>query len=301
MLGIIGGSGFEKFDEFETVELLNRETPFGLAASGFKKVKVDGAEFLFISRHGEHHEHIPSEINYRANIFALKKMGVKAVVSFSAVGSLRKEFAPGDLVIPYQYIDRTKSLRQHTFLGEGLVGHISLAKPICEKMAERALELLQCNKLTDHVSNQASDQISSQAHEKFKTHFGQTYVCIEGPYFSTKAESNTYRQMSADIIGMSNFPEYALAREAGLPYLPCCFVTDYDCWDDSIPHVTVEDVIKVMRHNNAKAFSVLKTLLKSKNIHEGSLAFEGGLRTGLFMPKEAIPVDKRQWVDILMK
>lgn len=284
MLGIIGGSGFEKFDEFETIELLNRETPFGLAASGFKKVKVDGAEFLFISRHGEHHEHLPSEINYRANIFAFKKMGVKAVVSFSAVGSLRKEYAPGDLVIPYQYIDRTKSLRQHTFLGEGLVGHISLAKPICEKMAGRALELFQANKLN----------------ENFKTHFGQTYVCIEGPYFSTKAESNAYRQMSADIIGMSNFPEYALAREAGLPYLPCCFVTDYDCWDDSIPHVTVDEVIKVMRHNNAKAFSVLKVLLKSKNLHEGSLAIDGGLRTGLFMPKEAIPSNKREWVEVLM-
>ena len=142
MLGIIGGSGFEKFEAFETIELLNRETPFGLASSGFKKVKVEGREFLFISRHGDHHEHLPSEINYRANIYAMKKMGVKAIVSFSAVGSLQKEFAPGDLVIPYQYIDRTKSLRQHTFLGDGLIGHVSLAKPICEKMAERTQELV---------------------------------------------------------------------------------------------------------------------------------------------------------------
>ncbi|MEQ1723364.1 MAG: MTAP family purine nucleoside phosphorylase, partial [Pseudobdellovibrio sp.] len=235
MLGVIGGSGFEKFDEFETIELLDRETPFGQAASGFKKVKVDGTEFLFISRHGEHHEHLPSEINYRANIFAFKKLGAKAIVSFSAVGSLQKEFAPGDLVIPYQYIDRTKSLRQHTFLGGGLIGHVSLAKPICEVMAKRAQELIVGNKINSN----------------FKTHFGQTYVCIEGPYFSTKAESNTYRQMEAQIIGMSNFPEYALAREAGLPYLPCCFVTDYDCWDDSIPHVTVEEVIKVMKGNNS--------------------------------------------------
>lgn len=284
MLGVIGGSGFEKFEEFETVELLNRETPFGLAASGFKKVKVEGTEFLFISRHGEHHEHLPSEINYRANIYAFKKMGVKGIVSFSAVGSLQKEYAPGDLVIPYQYIDRTKSIRQHTFLGEGLIGHVSIAKPICEKMAERTKELIQMNKLN----------------EKFKTHFGQTYVCIEGPYFSTKAESNAYRQMGAQIIGMSNFPEYGLAREAGLPYLPCCFVTDYDCWDDSIPHVTVDEVIRVMKHNNAKAFSLLKVLLKEKNIHEGSFACDGGLRTGLFMPKDAIPAGKRAWVDVLM-
>lgn len=280
MLGVIGGSGFEKFEDFETVELLNRETPFGLAASGFKKVRVEGKEFLFISRHGEHHEHLPSEINYRANIFAFKKLGVKAIVSFSAVGSLQKEFVPGDCVVPYQYIDRTKSLRAHTFLGEGLIGHVSLAKPICEIMAERTKELVKSN--------------------SFKTHFGQTYICIEGPYFSTKAESNTYRQMGAQIIGMSNFPEYALAREAGLPYLPCCFVTDYDCWDDAIPHVTVEEVIKVMRGNNAKAFAILKSILKSSEIYQGSLAYDGGLKTGLFMPKEAIPTGKRSWVETLM-
>ncbi len=284
MLGIIGGSGFEKFDEFETVEILNRETPFGEASSGFKKARVAGVEFLFISRHGDHHEHLPSEINYRANIYALKKMGVKALVSFSAVGSLQKEFAPGDLVIPYQYIDRTKSLREHTFLGKGLIGHVSLAKPICETMASRAYELAQA------ISTKMA----------FKTHFGQTYVCIEGPYFSTKAESNTYREMHAQIIGMSNFPEYALAREAGLPYLPCCFVTDYDCWDDNIPHVTVEEVIKVMKHNNAKAFAILQSLLKTKDIYKGSLAYEGGLKTGLFMPKDAIPSEKRAWVNVLM-
>lgn len=288
MLGIIGGSGFEKFEEFETIASLDRETPFGLAASGFKKVRVEGTEFLFISRHGDHHEHLPSEINYRANIFALKKHGATAIISFSAVGSLQKEFAPGDLVIPYQYIDRTKSLREHTFLGKGLIGHVSLAKPICEVMAGRMRELITAR------GNQTASS------PEFKTHFGQTYVCIEGPYFSTKAESNTYRQMGADIIGMSNFPEYALAREAGLPYLPCCFVTDYDCWDDSIPHVTVEEVIKVMRQNNAKAFSILKIALKTKDLEKGSLAFEGGLKTGLFMPIEAIPADKKAWVQFLM-
>lgn len=284
MLGIIGGSGFEKFEEFETISLLDRETPFGLAASGFKKVKVEGIEFLFISRHGEHHEHLPSEINYRANIYAMKKHGAKAIVSFSAVGSLQKEFAPGDLVVPYQYIDRTKSLRQHTFLGGGLIGHVSLARPVCEVMCEKAIEIVMQNSLN----------------AEFKTHFGQTYVCIEGPYFSTKAESNTYRQMGADIIGMSNFPEYALAREAGLPYLPCCFVTDYDCWDDSIPHVTVDEVIRVMKGNNGKAFKMLKHLLRSGVFYLGSAAYDGGLRSGLFMPKEAIPNDKKAWVELLM-
>jgi 5'-methylthioadenosine phosphorylase len=280
MIGIIGGSGFEKFEDFKTVELLPRETPFGLTSSGFKKAKFENKEFLFISRHGDHHELLPSEINYRANIFAIKKMGATAIISFSAVGSLAKEFAPGDLVVPYQYIDRTKALRKSTFLGEGLIGHVSLAQPICKVMAKN---------LEDQKSN-----------FDFKIHFGQTYVCIEGPYFSTKAESLSYRQMGAQIIGMSNFPEYALAREAGLPYLPCCFVTDYDCWDDAIPHVTVEEVIKVMKGNNSKGFKILKTLLGTPDLTKSSSAFDGGLRTGLFMAKEDIPADKKQWVETLM-
>lgn len=279
MLAVIGGSGFEKFEDFETVEILPSETPFGSTSTGFKKVRVGDQTFLFISRHGEHHELLPSEINYRANIYAFKKMGAKAIVSFSAVGSLQKEYAPGDLVIPYQYIDRTKSLRQSTFLGEGLIGHVSLAKPICEVMAEKI-----------RTSVQSLD---------FKSHFKQTYICIEGPYFSTQAESKSYRQMGAQIIGMSNFPEYALAREAGLPYLPCCFVTDYDCWDDAIPHVTVEEVIKVMKHNNSKAFAVLKEILKQKEIWKDSLAFTGGLKTGLFMAEESIPPNKLNWLNVL--
>lgn len=194
MIGIIGGSGFEKFEEFKTVELLSTDTPFGKTSTGFKKAKLDETEFLFISRHGDHHELLPSEINYRANIYAMKKMGVTSIVSFSAVGSLAKEYAPGDLVVPHQYIDRTKSLRKSTFLGEGLIGHVSLAQPICKVMAQN-LE-------------------TQKSKFDFKIHFGQTYVCIEGPYFSTKAESLAYRQMGAQIIGMSNFPEYALAREA---------------------------------------------------------------------------------------
>lgn len=279
MLAVIGGSGFEKFEAFETVELLPRETPFGLASSGFKKVRVDGQEFLFISRHGDHHEFLPSEINYRANVFAFKKMGAKAIISFSAIGSLKKELAPGDMVVPFQYIDRTKSIRQHSFFGEGVIGHVSLAKPMCQVMAEN---------LRKNVGK-----------VDFKTHFGQTYVCIEGPYFSTQAESNVYRQMGADIIGMSNFPEYALAREAGLPYLPCCFVTDYDCWDDSIPHVTIDEVIRVMKGNNAKAFTILKQALKIPNMAEGSYAYDGGFRSGLFMAFEDIPADKKPWVETL--
>lgn len=280
MLAIIGGSGFENFEEFVTIEKLDRETPFGLASSGLKKVRINNQECLFVSRHGEHHEHLPSEVNYAANIYALKKHGAKAIVSFSAVGSLKKEYKPGDLVVPFQYIDRTKSLRRVTFLGEGLVGHVSLAKPVCDQMVKNLKEELQGL--------------------KFDYHFGGTYVCIEGPYFSTQAESKSYQLMGANIIGMSNFPEYALAREAGLPYLPCCWITDYDCWDDSIPHVTVQEVIKVMKNNNLKAFEILKKLVMlNHNLWHGSLAPDSGLRTGLFMPEESIPQEKRSWLSLL--
>lgn len=290
MIGVIGGSGFEKFEDFEFVSEAPRETPFGPAASGFKKVKVHGVEFLFMSRHGEHHEHLPTEVNYRANIFAMKAQGVQAIVSFSAVGSLAQALKPGDLVVPSQYIDRTKSLRHHTFLGQGLIGHASLAKPTCEVMAERIRPMAQ---------NLATLSRSTQA---FDVHFSKTYICIEGPNFSTKAESLTYRQMGADIVGMTNFPEYSLAREAGLPYLPCCWVTDYDCWDDNIPHVTVQEVIRVMRLNNNKAFNLLKEILRAgPALWNGSQAPESGLRTSLFMPLEAVPVDKRKWLEVLMR
>lgn len=280
MIGVIGGSGFEKFSEFKTIKTLNRETPFGETSSGFKKAGVGDHEFLFISRHGDHHELLPSEINYRANVYAMKREGAKAVVSFSAVGSLAKELKPGDLSVPYQYIDRTKGIRKHSYLGEGVIGHVSLAKPICEVMAGRLQTLL---KGVD-----------------FNCHYGQTYVCIEGPSFSTKAESLSYRQMGAQIIGMTNFPEYALAREAGLPYLPCCFITDYDCWDDLIPHVTIDEVIKVMKLNNEKAFHILRSLLDAGTIWDKSLAPQGGLVSGLFMPRDAIPAIKREAFDLLL-
>jgi len=282
MYAVIGGSGFEKFEGFEVLELLNVTTPFGEASSGLKRVKVENKEFLFISRHGEHHEFLPSEINYRANIFALKKYGAKGIISFSAVGSLSKDLPPGDLVVPNQYIDRTKGLRSHTFLGQGLVGHVSLAHPICQTMEYNLKELL-------------------KSMNGVKAHFSKTYICIEGPYFSTQAESLSYRQQGADIIGMSHFPEYALAREAGLPYLPCCFVTDYDCWDEAIPHVTVEEVIKVMKGNNIKAFELFKQILLQKDYWVGSTAAEGGLKNGLFMSPERIPHEKKTWLEVLIR
>lgn len=281
MWAIIGGSGFEKFSAFQTVAPLDRETPFGLASSGLKKVSLGSHECLFLSRHGEHHELLPSEVNYRANIYALKRHGAKAILSFSAVGSLRSELKPGDMVMPTQYMDRTKGVRASTFCGDGVVGHVSLAHPVCESMVATAKRLAEM--------------------ESFDSHFEKTYVCIEGPYFSTVAESEQYRMLGADIIGMTNFPEYALAREAGLSYLPCCFVTDYDCWDTSRPHVTLEEVITIMRENNAKAFRMAEAVLGlPQPLWKECTCHKEGLQMGLMTPRDMIPEKHQKWLEVIL-
>lgn len=286
MWAIIGGSGFGKFDGFEVLEELSVETPFGEASSGLKKVRLCGEEVLFLSRHGKSHKKLPSEVNYRANIYALKKHGATAVLAFSAVGSLQKEYAPGDLVIPTQYLDRTKGVRAHSFCGDGIVGHVSLAHPVCKKTAGKLVESLGKKK-------------------SWKAFSGKTYVCIEGPYFSTQAESHSYRALGADIIGMTNFPEFALAREAGLNYMPCCFITDYDCWNEEAPHVTLEAVLEVMRKNNSKAFEIASLLVKKHQDPDsfwadGDHAGEQGLKAGLMTPKEAVPPQHKEWLSLLI-
>lgn len=284
MWAIIGGSGFESFEGVQEIRDLERSTPFGEASSGLRLIEFGGEEVIFLSRHGKHHELTPSEVNYRANIFALKKYGVTKIISVSAVGSLRKELPPGDLVIASQYIDRTKGIREHTYLGKGLVGHVSLAKPTWKGASDLVRKLA----------------VDPKAGLDFKIHFDKTYVCIEGPYFSTQAESNTYRQMGADIIGMTNFPEFALAREAGICYLPCCFVTDYDCWDDAIEHVTLQVVLETMKQNNKKAVKLIAALLKADPPEEAS-SREGGLKTSLMTPLASLDAKRREWLDVLFR
>lgn len=280
MWGIIGGSGFENFDQFEIMEDLNRDTPFGLASTSLKKVKLDGKECLFLSRHGEKHELNPSEVNYAANIYALKKHGARKIMAFSAIGSLKREFKPGDMVVPFQFIDRTKSLRKQSFSGEGFVSHVSLAKPMCRHF---------------------SDKVQLKETEfDFDLHFGATHVTIEGPNFSTQAESISYRQMGATTIGMTSFPEYALVREAGMHYVPCYFVTDYDCWDDSIPHVTLDEVIKVMKENNSKAFQVASFLINENDEDSSCECRDSGLKSAIMTPKNSIPVKISNWLNVLL-
>ncbi len=280
MWAIIGGSGFERFAEVTPIEDLNRETPFGLASSGLKKVALNQHQLFFLPRHGAHHELTPSEINYRANIFALKRLGVTKILSISAVGSLRENMHPGELVVPTQYINRTFLPRQHTFCGDGIVGHISLAKPVSEELVGFV------------------DQLRHELN--FPTHIGHTYVCIEGPFFSMQAESHWYRQMGADIIGMTNFPEFALAREAGMHYLPCCFVTDYDSWNQDVPHVTLEEVINIMKNNNQKALQLAKLLLDKSNNKPEQGCEQLGLATGLMSDPTVLSANQKEWLSILV-
>jgi len=281
MWGVIAGTGFEDSPSVVAVNDLDRNTPFGEASSGLKVVRVGDHKAVFLPRHGSQHELLPSEINFCANIYALKKAGVTQIISVSAVGSLQAELAPGDLVIPNQYIDRTKGVRRHTFTGGGLVAHVSLAEPtspILRSLIEKILPSIKC-----------------------KAHVGGTYVCIEGPYFSTYAESLSYRALDASIIGMSNFPEFALAREAGIAYLPCCFVTDYDCWDLSRPHVTVEAVMNQMKENNECAYDMIPKVFAA--LGQPSVTCEAtqqqGIGSGLLTPLERLTKEQREILAVL--
>ncbi len=280
MWAVIGGSGFEKFDAFTIIEELETKTFFGDCSSGLKRVRLGDVEFLFLPRHGTSHELLPSEINYRANIFALKKYGASKVMSISAVGSLRKELNLGDMVVPYQYIDRTKSLRRQTFCGDGIVGHVSLAKPVTMELVE------QVQAVADKMD--------------FKIHFNKMAITMEGPAFSTKAESDCHRQFGGDLIGMTAYPEYALIREAGLAFLPCSFVTDYDCWDENRPHVTLEAFKDVMRVNNQRAFNMASALISNGEEVLPQGCPDQGLKTGIMTPRDKWTNEQKQWLSVLL-
>lgn len=284
MWAIIGGSGFEKFDGFKILERLDTKTPFGLASSGLAIAELNGQQFVFLSRHGSQHEILPSQINHKANIFALKKNNVKAILSFSAVGSLREDLKPGDLVIPDQYIDRTKkSLKETTFFGDSvlghLVGHMSMGEPIDVRIFPILKKILKSKELTSH--------------------FEKTYICMEGPNFSTRAESKMYQGWGADIIGMTNFPEYALAKEANIMYLPLCFVTDYDSWRHEEKPVTLAEVLVLMKKNNSKAFSLIHEILANKDLKDIYRDYQSGFPVGVMTNLDQLSVEQKEYLQIL--
>lgn len=230
-VAVIGGSGIYKLDAIKIKKQIKVNTPFGSPSADVMEAEVDGCSFYFLPRHGMGHHFTPSEVNYRANIFALKKLGVDTVISISAVGSLQEEYAPRQFVLVDQFIDWTKGMRKRTFFDEGMVGHVSTANPVESSLQKRLYE--SCQKAG------------------VDSHLGGTYICIEGPQFSTKAESKIYRGFGASVIGMTNVPEAFLAKEAGMAYATVAMVTDYDCWKDE--HCTVQEIMDVMKSNYVSA------------------------------------------------
>ena len=239
-IGIIGGSGLYHIDGMEKVREVRVRTPYGAPSDALVVGTLGVVPVVFLSRHGRGHRTNPTSINYRANIYALKSMGVTHVISISAVGSMKETIHPGDILLPDQFIDLTKH-RVSTFFDDGIVAHVGFAEPICRWLAD-ALET-------------AGQTVGARLHR------GGTYVCMEGPQFSTKAESRLYRQWGVDVIGMTNMPEAKLAREAELCYATVALVTDYDCWHETAEAVTVETILATLQNNVALAKQLLKAVV----------------------------------------
>src|SRR5437762_7182886 len=236
-IGIIGGSGLYEMDGLRVIAERSIDTPFGEPSDPFVVGEIDGVRVAFLSRHGRGHRKLPSELNYRANIFGFKVVGVHTIISASAVGSMKESYQPTDIVVPDQFIDRTKH-RPDTFFGGGIVGHITFADPICAAVASLTIS--------------AARKAGARVHE------GGVYVCIEGPQFSTRAESNLYRSWGVDVIGMTNLQEAKLAREAEICYATMALVTDYDCWHETAEAVTVEQILTYLKTNAEMAQRILR-------------------------------------------
>lgn len=265
--GVIGGSGLYAMEALEVHEERRVDTPFGEPSDPFVLGEIEGHPVAFLARHGKGHRLMPTELNYRANIFGMKLLGVRRILAISAVGSMKEEYAPTHVVVPDQFFDRTRH-RTDTFFGDGIVAHVSLADPVCPVLAAQ---------LADATAAAGGT-----------VHRGGTYICMEGPQFSTRAESNVYRQWGADVIGMTNLQEARLAREAEICYSTLAMVTDYDCWHESEEDVTVEAVIAVLHQNAALAQEVVKLVVRN-DADGGGCSCRSALATALITDPATIP------------
>ena len=278
-IGVIGGSGLYEIESLASPRQVSVETPFGAPSDDFVVGQMHGRRVVFLARHGRQHTLLPSELNYRANIYAFKKLGVDWLISISAVGSMREEIAPGEMVIVDQFIDRTKS-RANTFFGKGVVGHVQFADPVCGVLAR-----------TLHSAAQTVNA---------KAHLGGTYICIEGPQFSTRAESLLYRSWGVDVIGMTNVPECQLAREAGICYSTLAMATDYDCWHDRHDDVSVESVVKILKQNVDTARRIVDEAVRSLDPGKPCGHREAG-RQAVLTPAEAMDPKTRDMLAVLFE
>lgn len=280
MIGIIGGTGLYAMRELQVTQHRELDTPFGAPSSPLTVGRIRGREVAFLARHGLQHHLIPSEINFRANIWALKSLGARTVIGVSAVGSLREEIRPGDLSLPSQYLDFTKGVRIPTFFGRGLAAHVSTARPVCRTTAA--------------LVTRCARSLAIAIHED------KTYACVEGPRLGTRAESFFLRGAGADLVGMTNVPEAFLACEAQLGYCTVALATDYDCWlDDSTQHVSAEQVIGQFRSNLGRVQQLLAEVV-ARYEEDESRPCRQALRSAILTPREQMTPEQRALVDFLL-
>jgi len=269
-IGIIGGSGLYQMAELQNIRHVPVETPFGNPSDAFIVGELEGVTVAFLPRHGRGHRLLPTELPFRANIYAMKLLGVEYILSVSAVGSLQERYAPTDMVVPDQFFDRTRArAKESTFFGEGIVGHVTFAHPVCSELGDILEE--SCREVGVNV------------------HRGGTYICMEGPAFSTKAESNVYRQWGMDIIGMTNLQEAKLAREAEIAYATLALVTDYDCWYEGHDDVTVDMVIEYLNKNVRNAQLILKEAVKRVAAKTTPNQYRDAIKNAIFTAPDLWP------------
>jgi 5'-methylthioadenosine phosphorylase len=272
-IGIIGGSGLYQMDGLSVLEERTLDTPFGPPSDPYVIGEVDGVRVAFLSRHGRGHRLMPTELNYRANIFGFKLLGAHTILSASAVGSMKEQYHPTDIVFPHQFIDRTRH-RPDTFFGNGIVGHVAFADPICAGVS--------------FLMGDAAREAGA------KVHMGGVYVCMEGPQFSTRAESHLYRSWGADVIGMTNLQEARLAREAEICYATMALVTDYDCWHEEHDDVSVEVVLGYLRANAAMAQQILRSSIARAANRRRDCACANALQYAIITDPAAVPPQLKQ-------
>ncbi|HEX8491703.1 MAG TPA: S-methyl-5'-thioadenosine phosphorylase [Pyrinomonadaceae bacterium] len=281
-IGIIGGSGLYQMPELENIEEVRVDTPFGSPSDAYIVGTLEGVRVAFLPRHGRGHRYTPSELPFRANIYGMKMLGVERILSASAVGSLQEKYAPLDMVIPDQFFDRTRArAHESTFFGDGIVAHVTFAHPVCGELGD-VLE-------------------AACAAADVKVHRGGTYLCMEGPAFSTKAESNVYRAWGMDIIGMTNLQEAKLAREAEICYSTLALVTDYDCWHEAHDAVSVETVVEYLNKNVRNAQIIMREAVRQLSERPRGCECGSAMKNAIFTPPDLWPAATKKKLEAILK
>jgi len=278
-VGVIGGSGLYSMEGLRDLQEVALETPFGRPSYSYVTGNLDGVPMVFLPRHGRGHRLLPTDVNYRANVYGMKQLGVNYLISVSAVGSMKEHIHPGDVVLVDQFFDRTFK-REKSFFGDGVVAHVSMADPVCPLLQQALLR--------------SARALNIPAHE------GGTYLCIEGPQFSTRGESLIYRSWGVDVIGMTNMPEAKLAREAEISYATMAMATDYDCWHEEEENVTVEAVVRTLQQNVAKARAIIADVVSMLPEDRSSSPAFGALKFALMTDKSAVPAETRTRLKLLV-